>query len=68
MVLPGKTGYLVQVGDFQGLAGRLIELIQNPAARRSMGKTAQALVHEKLTVQKMTAGYEDLFTELYERK
>ncbi len=68
MVLPGKTGYLVQVGDFQGLAGRLIELIENPAARRSMGKTAQVLVHEKLSVQKMTAGYEDLFAELYERK
>ena len=49
MVLPGRTGYLVQVGDFQGLAGRLIELIQNPAACRSMGKTAQVLVHEQLT-------------------
>jgi len=68
IVFPGKTGYLVQVGDFQGLAGRLIELIQNPAACRSMGKTAQLLVHEKLTVQKMTAGFEDLFAELYERK
>jgi glycosyltransferase involved in cell wall biosynthesis len=68
IVLPGKTGYLVQVGDFHGLAGRLIELIQNPAACRSMGKTAQGLVHEKLTVQKMTAGFEDLFAELYERK
>ena len=68
IVLPGKTGYLVQVGDFQGLAGRLIELIQNPAACRSMGKTAQVLVHEKLTVQKMTAGYEDLLAKVYERK
>ncbi len=68
IVLPGKTGYLVHVGDFQGLAARLIELIQNPAARRNMGKAAQVLVHEKLTVQKMASCYEDLFEEVCETK
>jgi glycosyltransferase involved in cell wall biosynthesis len=64
VVLPGKTGYLVQVGDYQGLAGRLIELIQNPAACKTMGKTAQVLVCEKLTAEKMTAGFEDLLAEM----
>ncbi len=65
MVIPGKTGYLVQVGDVQGLAGRLVDLIQNPPMRKAMGETARKHVRDRLSVGRMTAAFEDLFAVLY---
>ena len=36
-VIDGQTGYLVDEGDWQAMAGRMIELAQNPQLRREMG-------------------------------
>jgi len=63
VVIPGKTGFLVPVGDPQGLADRLLELLKDPPARKKMGEQARKLVHEKLSAQKMASAFEDLFDE-----
>lgn len=42
LVQDGLTGYVVPDGDPQALAGRLAELIRNPALRRQLGQNATA--------------------------
>jgi len=64
IVIPEKTGYLVKVGDHQELARRIMELLANPEMRRRMAEEAQALALQRLTVERMTASFEKLFTSL----
>jgi len=64
----GKTGYLFRVGDFQELAQRLLELLQNEPLRKQMGEQAKKLVHETLTVRHMAEGFEKLFLTILERQ
>jgi glycosyltransferase involved in cell wall biosynthesis len=50
LVVPGKTGWLVPVGDAQALAAALGEAIADPAECRRRGVAAQRLHAEKLTL------------------
>jgi len=68
IVIPGKTGFLVRVGDSQGLADRLVELIRNPSMRNAMGEKARKLVQDELSADHMASAFEDLFWEVYENK
>lgn len=38
----GETGYLLPVGDVEGMAGRALEILTNEALRRRMGAAARA--------------------------
>lgn len=40
-VLEGQTGFLVDERDVNGMANRMVELLQNPQFCRSMGQTAR---------------------------
>ncbi len=40
VVKEGETGFLVEPGDIEGLAKKLLEIIQNPEGRRKMGQNA----------------------------
>jgi glycosyltransferase involved in cell wall biosynthesis len=60
IVIPGETGFLVPVDHPQALAEKLLEIIGNSALRDRMGKRASALVHEKLSIGRMTRDFEDL--------
>lgn len=64
IVVPGKTGYLVKVGDHEELAWRIMELLAHPELRQSMAEAAQCLAFEHLTVTQMTASFESLFAGL----
>jgi glycosyltransferase involved in cell wall biosynthesis len=45
-VVPGENGWLVEVGDIEGLATRLGALAADPAAARRMGEAGRERVDE----------------------
>ena len=59
MVQPGVNGELVELGDADELAGKLIALLRDPDRLRDMGRAARVMVMERFTwpkvVQKMRA-------------
>jgi len=46
-ILPGESGYVVPGGDVTALAGRLIELLGDPAAAAAMGEKGMAWVQRE---------------------
>jgi glycosyltransferase involved in cell wall biosynthesis len=48
-VLHGETGYVVEPADTAALAAALVELLQNPAKAREMGRRGRELVAERFT-------------------
>lgn len=59
----GVDGRLVPVGDRPAPATALLELITDEPARRHMGRAAHRAAH-RYDPERITATYEDLFTEL----
>jgi glycosyltransferase involved in cell wall biosynthesis len=47
IVRPGETGWLVGVGDAEGLAARLVALMRDPEGRRVVARRAQADVSKR---------------------
>jgi len=68
IVIHGKTGYLVRVGAHHEMAEKIIHLLENESLRREMGKEAQKLVYEKLSVRQMALSFENLFMSIYRQK
>ncbi|MFV8571126.1 glycosyltransferase family 4 protein [Marinobacter sp. SBS5] len=50
IVIDGETGYLVDVGDIDGLAEKLKNLIEQPALRVTMGDKGAEKVAEKYSI------------------
>lgn len=67
-VIPGQTGFLVQVGHVDELVTRVAELFAQPTTRQKMGAAGRQRVAECGSLQRMVQGYESLWTEIYERK
>ena len=65
-VVPGETGWLVEVGDIEGLATRLRELAEDPAQARRMGQAGLARV-EEFSARRMVDQLADLYQELATR-
>ncbi len=68
VVIPEKTGYLVPVGDASSLASGILALLRDDARRLRMGREAQRLVEEQLSVKRMSAEFERLLLRTYHRK
>jgi len=49
MVTQGETGELVECGDVDGLAERMIEILNSPDKLRSMGQLARKIVLQEFT-------------------
>lgn len=48
-VIEGETGYLAPVGDADALAGGMQAILENPALRVRMGKTARRIAEEQFS-------------------
>jgi glycosyltransferase involved in cell wall biosynthesis len=60
-VIDGRTGLLVPERDAGALAGRMEDLLGDPAARRGMGRAARALVEQRFDLRRQTATLESLY-------
>jgi L-malate glycosyltransferase len=60
----GHTGFLVPPGDHSALAGRLLHLISEPAARRGMSSTARAEALDRYSTEVVLPEYLDLYRAL----
>jgi glycosyltransferase involved in cell wall biosynthesis len=67
-VIDGVTGYLTEPNLVEPVAGRLIELLENPTQARSFGAAGQKLVEQTGSLDSMVAGYQRLLSEIYTRK
>lgn len=67
LVIDGETGYLIPTGDSDALADRILRLLRNPVLAKKMGEAGRERVKEKFTIQKMIAGYESLFVDLFQK-
>jgi len=63
LVINGETGFLVEPGDSDGLAGAINHLLDNPALRQKMGKEGRRrcrLFSEELMIEKLDRLYQKL--------
>ena len=63
VVRDGESGFLLQIGDVEGLARRLVELARDPKLRRGLGETGAADVRERFATARMA----DEIDAVYER-
>jgi L-malate glycosyltransferase len=61
VVEDGASGFLVPPGDAGALARKVEFLIQNPAQRAAIGRTAQAVARDKFSAETIVPQYEALY-------
>lgn len=64
LVKEGKTGYVLPLGDIQGMASRLSALLADPDRSRAMGVAGRARVASHLDLEQICAQYEALYERL----
>ncbi|MDR2690921.1 MAG: glycosyltransferase family 4 protein [Dysgonamonadaceae bacterium] len=67
LIRDGVNGFLVKTGDIQGLACKIINLIEASGLRKSMGKASKAFSSD-FRVEKIMGRWDKLFTELINEK
>ena len=63
-VLDGATGYLVDSGDVESMAARVIQLLDDAALRAKLGSAARQHVQQRFSLRASTAAYERIFDQL----
>jgi glycosyltransferase involved in cell wall biosynthesis len=63
VVRDGESGFLLEIGDVEGLARRLVELARDPELRRRLGERGAADVRERFATARMA----DEIDAVYER-
>lgn len=67
LILEGKTGHLVEVGDIEGAAKALIHLLNNPDIRTSMGRRLRKRVHKMYNEKSLLEVRRSVYRELIGR-
>lgn len=65
-VIHNETGYLLDLGDVNGFAGAIIDLLQNPTKREELGLNAEEHIKEKYSIRKSIEAMEKVFLALLE--
>jgi len=60
----GITGMLYPAGDVKALAGNLLQLAADPAARAALGQAGRNRVFENYSLSRMVSRYQQLYTAL----
>jgi glycosyltransferase involved in cell wall biosynthesis len=66
-VTDGETGFLVNSGDYESMAARIIELLRDPERSRAMGRRARQLVERKFSCAAQLESTELLYERLLRR-
>jgi glycosyltransferase involved in cell wall biosynthesis len=62
IVLDGKTGFLSDEGDIEGMANSMIQLANNPALAEQLGQAARARVCAEFSMEKSIRGLWQIIT------
>lgn len=68
VICEGQTGYLVNSGDHQSMAERIVSLLRDLESARAMGQRGQKLVEEKFSCAVQLRRIEDLYDKLLNRR
>jgi glycosyltransferase involved in cell wall biosynthesis len=60
----GETGYLTPVGDYEAMAERLSELLEDLPKRTSMGKEGRRVAEERFSLEATGRAYVDVYDRL----
>jgi len=63
-VVNGKTGYLVDPGNTEMLAEKVIRVIEDKALRQSMGQAGRLHIEENFNLQRQSRSLENLYREV----
>ena len=61
VVTEGESGYLLDVGDINGLARRLVELARDPALRARLGAAGAADMRARFATARMADDLEAVY-------
>ncbi len=64
LVVEGEVGYLLPVGDVEGMAARALEILSNDALRHRMGAAGRQLAIEKFNVATVVPRYRQLYERI----
>ena len=67
LVRSGEAGYLMPVGDAEGMARRAIEVLSDPARHKAMSEASRRLAIERYDVERIIPLYEDFYGRVCER-
>jgi glycosyltransferase involved in cell wall biosynthesis len=68
VVLPGRTGTLVPVGDATALATAMTAMLTDPVGARSMGAAGRERVDAEFNIDRTVAAYQQAYVELLGRR
>lgn len=63
-IIEGVTGYMVESGDYETMAARIIELLEDPARAAEMGRTGREVVMGKFSCESQLGITERLYDQL----
>ena len=61
VVRHGESGYLLPVGDVEGMAARTIEILKDDERRREMGEAARHRVESLFGAERVVGQYEAVY-------
>lgn len=64
IVIPDRTGYLVEPQNAEALAEKLEFLLENEALRNRMGRAGRKIIEEQYSLKTMIDNYQNLYEEL----
>ncbi|MBP1683736.1 MAG: Exopolysaccharide biosynthesis glycosyltransferase EpsF [Ignavibacteriaceae bacterium] len=63
LIIPGETGYLVEEGDYKGLADAVLSLLGNPALLTLFSENARRMTHTNFNFNEGIKEYEQFYTD-----
>ena len=63
-----ETGYLIELGDIDGFAEAIIELLKSPSKRKELGSGAAEHIKRKYSIRKSVEAMEEVFLTILEEK
>lgn len=63
LIIPGETGYLVEEGDYKGLATAVLSLLENPSLLTLFSENAKRMTSTNFNFNEGIKEYEHFYTE-----
>ena len=64
VVMEGENGYLLAVGDVEGMAARAIEILSDPVLQRRLGVAGRELAEQRFNVAQVVPLYRQFYEEV----